>query len=86
MVQKMSENCLSAGSALWNAEAIHENPEGNQYKNLTAEWHDAVVLAITLALSQLETQGVALSGSYLLLNFYCWVIFSLAASGTYSGH
>lgn len=53
MVQKMSENCLSADSALWNAEAIHENPEGKQYKNLTAEWYDAVVLAITLALSQL---------------------------------
>ena len=71
---------------LWNAEAINENPEGKQYKNLTAEWYDAAVLVVTLALSQLETQGVALSGSYWLLNFYCSAIFFLAASGTYSGH
>lgn len=46
MIQIMPENCLSAGGALWNAEVINENPEGKQYKDLTAEWYDVVVLFV----------------------------------------
>lgn len=42
---------LSADSALWNAEVMHENPEGKQCKNLIAEWYDVGVLVVTLALS-----------------------------------
>lgn len=59
---------------------------GEAEQNPIAEWYDAFVLVVTLTLSQLETQGVDLSGSYLLLNFYCNAIFFPAASGTYSGH
>lgn len=36
--------------------------------------------------SQLETQGVAFSRSYLPLNSYCSAFIFLAASGTYCGH
>jgi len=50
MIQRKPENCLSPDSARCNAEVIHE---GKQYKDLIAEWYDAVVLVITLVHSRL---------------------------------
>lgn len=61
-------------STLWNA-------EGKQYKNLKAEWYDINAL-LSHWHSQSEIQGLALSGSNLLLNSYCSAFFFLAASGT----